>query len=130
MAGGRPSIYTPELIAKAQNYAENYADYGDLVPSIAGLACELGITRETCRAWGLDEDKQEFSVILDKIMKGQERKLINGGLKGDFNSPITKMMLTKHGYSDKVEQDNTSSDGSMSPSPTVIHLVAPSEVET
>jgi hypothetical protein len=25
------------------------------------------------------------------------------------------MMLTKHGYSDKVEQDLTSSDGSMTP---------------
>jgi hypothetical protein len=27
------------------------------------------------------------------------------------------MMLTKHGYSDKVENDHTSSDGTMSPKP-------------
>ena len=41
--------------------------------------------------------------------------LINGGLMGDFNASIAKVMMTKHGYSDKQEIDNTSSDGSMSP---------------
>jgi hypothetical protein len=39
--------------------------------------------------------------------------LLNNGLDGTFNPPITKMMLSKHGYSDKIEQDHTSSDGSM-----------------
>jgi len=37
----------------------------------------------------------------------QERKLICNGLMGDFNPAITKMMLTKHGYSDKMETDIT-----------------------
>ena len=33
------------------------------------------------------------------------------------------MMLTKHGYSDKVEQDHTSSDGSMTPKEIIIRAV-------
>jgi hypothetical protein len=88
---------------------------GDVVPSIAGLACVLGITRETCRAWGNDPEKAEFSAILLELAQRQERELLNNGLAGNFNAPITKMMLTKHGYSDKVETDHTSSDGTMTP---------------
>ena len=55
----------------------------------------------------------------------QERSLVRGGLEGKYNPAITKMMLTKHGYSDKVEQDLTSSDGSMSP--TRIEITAPDD---
>ncbi|WP_415843310.1 terminase small subunit [Xenorhabdus thuongxuanensis] len=47
-------------------------------------------------------------------------KLINKGLTGDFNSTIAKMMLTKHGYSDKQEIDHRSPDGSMSPAKIVL----------
>jgi hypothetical protein len=115
MPAGRPSIYTPELVKRARGYLTNYEDMGDKVPSIAGLACVLGVTRETCRAWANEPDKAEFSVILMELMQRQERALLNGGLGGDFNAPITKMMLTKHGYSDKVENDHTSSDNSMTP---------------
>lgn len=123
MAGGRPSIYTPELLAKARDYVENYADYGDLIPSIAGLACELKISRDTCHTWAKDEDKPEFSDIVRDISQYQERKLLSGGLSGDFNPTIAKLIMSKHGYSDKQEIDHTSSDSSMSP--TRIELVAP-----
>jgi len=37
------------------------------------------------------------------------------GLGGTMNAQITKLVLGKHGYSDKVEQDLTTSDGSMKP---------------
>ena len=125
MSGGRPTDYTPELLAKAWEYANGGWEFaGDLVPSVAGLACEIGVRRETCHAWAKDESK-EFSNILAKIAEQQERKLLNGGLGGDFNAPITKMMLTKHGYSDRVENDHTSSDGTMTPTRIVIEA-APS----
>jgi hypothetical protein len=111
VSGGRPTDYTPELVAKAWEYANGGWEFvGDLVPSVAGLACEIGVRRETCYAWAKDENK-EFSNILAKIAEQQERKLLNGGLAGDFNAPITKMMLTKHGYSDKIEQEIAGKDG-------------------
>ena len=115
MPAGRPTDYTPELIAKAWEYANGGWEAVDTVPTVAGLACELNISRDTCYEWGKDAQKPEFSDILSKIAQTQERTLVNNGLKGDYNAPIAKMMLTKHGYSDKTEVDNTSSDGSMSP---------------
>ena len=115
MPAGRPTDYTPELVEKAWAYANGgWAEVGDPVPSVAGLACEIGISRETCHAWAKDEAK-EFSDILKAIAKSQERQLVRGGLSNAFNSSITKMMMTKHEYSDRVETDHTSSDGSMTP---------------
>ncbi len=120
MTAGRPTVYGDNILKMARGYLTTFKDMGDVVPSIAGLACVLGVTRETCRAWGNDPDKAEFSAILGELAQRQERELLNNGLAGNFNAPITKMMLTTHGYSDRVEQDMTSSDGSMKPQQIII----------
>jgi hypothetical protein len=123
---GRPSEYTPEKLALARMYLEGgWQEQGDAVPQIAGLALAMGIERQTVYAWAKHEDKPEFLYIFTRVQALQERGLINNGLRGDFNPAIAKMMLTKHGYSDKHEVDNTSSDGSMSP--TRIEITAPDE---
>ena len=112
---GRPSQYTDELVSKAWDYVKGgWEIAGDRVPSVAGLACEIGIHRETCYDWAKQEDKV-FSDILKAIAQKQERELLNNGLDGTFNPPITKMMLSKHGYSDRVETDHSSKDGTMTP---------------
>lgn len=116
----RPTLYTKKLVKEAWKYVNGgWQEAGDPVPSVAGLACEIGVRRETCHAWAKDENK-EFSNILAEIAAIQERSLLRGGLHGDFNPSITKMMMTKHGYSDRVEQDHTSSDGSMRPTTVII----------
>ena len=104
---GRPTLYNDAILAKAKYYLDNYKSHGHVVPQIAGLARVLGVRRETLYAWAKEENKEEFSNILEEIMSEQEISLINGGLGGDFNSNITKMMLTKHGYSDRQEIDHT-----------------------
>lgn len=108
------------MIEMARRYIANHQDFDDPVPSVAGLACVLGVTRGTCYQWAKDETKPEFSHILDELAQKQERQLIKGGLIGEYNSPITKMMMTKHGYSDRMDSDLTSSDGSMTPAQVVI----------
>lgn len=119
MPAGRPTDYTRDTIFAAWQYAMGgWRDAGDKVPSVAGLACEIGVHRDTCYAWGRDPEKAEFSDILKKIAETQERELLNNGLGGVFNAPITKMMLSKHGYADAV--DNKSTDGSMSPPSRII----------
>jgi hypothetical protein len=122
-AGGRPTKYTPELLEECHRYLTDY----NTLPSIAGLAVRLGIARETLQAWARDNDKEEFSYIYTQLLAKQEDELIRNGLMGHFNASITKMILTKHGYSDKV--DATSSDGSMTPTsqPVTIRLVGPDE---
>jgi hypothetical protein len=107
MEVGRPTSYTPKIIKAAWDYANGgWITAGDKIPSVAGLSCEIGIHRDTCYAWA-KEDGNQFSDILKVIAQKQERELLNNGLSGEFNPPITKMMLSKHGYSDSVKQEVT-----------------------
>lgn len=108
MAGGRPTKYDAEVISLSNDYAENYKDYGDAVPSVVGLCAHINRSKSVVYEWIKDKDKTEFLDIYSKIQEGQERGLINGGLAGGFAPAVTKMLLTKHGYSDKTETDITS----------------------
>lgn len=124
MAGGRPTKYNQEMVDKSYEYIENYADYDDMIPSIEGLSEVLDVRRNTLYDWAKDEDK-EFSNILAKLLTKQQKVLINNGLSNTFNSAITKLVLGKHGFHDKVDTDLTSQGESMKP--TVIELVAKEE---
>ena len=110
---GRPTDYNEEMQAKADHYAQNWAEAGDSIPSVAGLACFLGVARATMHNWA--KEHPQFLGTLDSIKESQEREALNKGITGAFNATITKLVLANHGYADRVQQDNTSSDGSMSP---------------
>jgi len=104
MPGGRPSLYTSELLDKAREYLTAWEEDKDqVIPSIAGLALHIGVCRDTCHAWAKDEEKTEFSDIYRELMAKQELTLSNKGLSNEFSGMITKLMLTKHGLSDKQE---------------------------
>ena len=124
MAGGRPSSYSKDVLKKAKEYIDSFqTSTNEVVPSVVGLCQVINRAKSTVYKWRSEPDKQEFSDILERIEEKQQILLVNGGLLGDFNSNIAKMMLTKHGFSDKQEIDHQSSDGSMSP--TKIEIVAP-----
>jgi hypothetical protein len=124
--GGRPTKYTPELIEKAYEYLDVYNTVcGDVIPSVVGLCLYLDIRTSTAYDWAKQDEKKEFSDILAKCIQLQENKLVNGGLSNSMNSNIVKLVLGKHGYSDKQQVDHQSSDGSMSP--TKIEIVAPDD---
>lgn len=121
MAGGRPTSYDDEVIATANDYADNYKEYGDAVPSVVGLCAHINRSKSVVYEWIKDESKPEFLDIYNRIQEGQERGLINGGLAGGFAPAVTKMLLTKHGYSDKTETDITSGGEKLSaPTYTVV----------
>lgn len=110
---GRPSKYNDELQAKADEYVFKYSECGDVIPSRVGLCCYLGIGKVISYEW--ERIHPEFMNTLSNIETMQERIAVNSGLKGEFNSVITKLILANHGYSDKQAVDHTSSDGTMSP---------------
>jgi hypothetical protein len=115
---GRPTKYTPELLAKANEYLSVYTR---LIPSHQDLALYLGIADATLYRWA--DEKPEFKEILSRVKQTQFAVAMDGGLSNDMNASIVKLLMGKHGLSDKM--DNTSSDGSMSPTTvTRIELVA------
>lgn len=111
--GGRPTKLTDELIAKAEMYLVDYMSNEDIVPSVAGLSVYLDVAKSSIYKY--KSENARFSDTLERIESKQEQMLLKGGLMGDFNATITKLMMSNHGYSEKQQIDNTSSDGSMSP---------------
>ena len=89
-------------MAKAQAYLEGYwQELGHATPHLAGLATHLGVSRKTLYNWR--DANEEFLHILDSLMAVQESTLWNNGLNGTFQPTLVKLMLTKHGYSDRQE---------------------------
>lgn len=105
----RPTKYCKKVQEKADWYANGgYADCGDAVPSQAGLACELSVTRQTLVNW--KEKHPKFLDTLDTISITQERVSLSGGLRGELNSAIVKLLLANHGYTAKKELNHNVSD--------------------
>ena len=122
MKAGRPSLYNETTQAKADWYLLNYKDMGDRVPTAAGLAVYLGVSKVSLYEWAKHHDK--FSNTLSKLNAIQEYKLIQGGLGNEYNSTITKLMLANHGYSDKQELTHQGPGGG----PVEFIMVSPDEI--
>ena len=99
----RPTDYTEDLLDTAYDYVSNCPD---VVHTVVGLCLHIGIAKSTAYRW-IEEGKDEFKDIVDTVADLQEQKLVTNGLTNEFNASITKLMLTKHGYTDKVESTNT-----------------------
>lgn len=75
------------------------------LPTIEGLAVYLGIHKDTVYDW--EKKYPEFSDVTNALRGKQAKELINKGLSGDYNPIIAKLLLMKHGYTDKSEIDQT-----------------------
>lgn len=106
--------FTPEAVEAAKEYAAGgWRELGHIIPSVVGLAAHLDVTRRTLYTWATDFE--EFADIMERVSLNQELTLLNGGLGGTLQPMLSKLVLGKHGYSEKVETDHTSSDKTMTP---------------
>jgi len=121
---GRNTLYDPEFVTKGIEYADGgwKECEGHNIPSVAGFARILKVTRPTIYNWA--DDYPEFFDTLEFIKAEQEFVALNKGIIGEYVVPITKLVLHNHGYSDKAQTDVISSDGSVA-MPKAIRLVAP-----
>ncbi len=108
----RPTKYSDKIPAKVRKYMESYRDFEEVIPTLAGCARYIGISRDTLNEWRKHDDKKKLSDALDILEGHQEIELTNKGLLGIFNPTIAKLQLvTKHGYSDKLDQTHANPDG-------------------
>lgn len=118
----RPTDYNESILTRSIEYidscedvlesfisgqSENFTKYDQKlkvkIPTIEGLASYLKIHRSTLYAW--QKEHPEFSDIIEQLQQKQADRLLSNGLSGDYNSTIAKVLLTKHGYTDKQEID-------------------------
>ena len=114
--GGRPTRYTPELIEATHKYiATDWQAAGDAIPSVAGLSLAVGVPQSTL--YDLMHRYSEYRALIDQLLAVQQQRLLTNGLNGTFNPTIAKLILGRHGYSDKVDvqQDITSGGESLAP---------------
>lgn len=111
MAGGRPPKYGPEMAEKARAYFEDPKATFDMpIPSIGGLACFLGVARDTIYAWR--DEHEEFSDILKQGASWQEvhfsRRLAD---KDVATAGLIFTAKNVAGWRDKQEIEHTGKDG-------------------
>ena len=101
---GRPTKYSLETIEKAREYLDEWRKGNipdDVIPSIEGFSVYSEIPRRTIYDW--KSQHKDFSHILENVLSIQANTTINKGLIGKFNSNIAKLLLGKHGYSDRTD---------------------------
>lgn len=118
MTAGRPTIYNEEILEKTRQYILGCNDIQEdkehgiakqvNLPSIEGLAYELKINRDTIYTWR--KEKPEFSDIVEELLQKQAKCLLNNGLSGNYNQTIAKVILTKHGYREGIDQTTNDKD--------------------
>jgi hypothetical protein len=111
----RPVEYNQSYVENTKVYLESCEDTigenGRLIvklPSIEGLAVFLDINRTTIYDW--ESKYEEFSHIIEVLRGKQAEKLLNNGLSGAYNSTISKVILTKHGYREGIDQTTNDKD--------------------
>jgi hypothetical protein len=102
-------VYGEGILRKAKEYYDIYANGGKIgkfiVPTMEGYALYMSINTDTIYEWLKDTKKKEFSEITRMLQNLRAQMLQNEGLLGTWNSNITKLLLSKHGYSEKTEQE-------------------------
>lgn len=107
----RPTTYSAEVAEQAWSYLETFSEHGHAVPSVVGLCQVIKRPKSTVYDWAGDPEK-EFSDILSAINELQELVTFNKALTGEYNATIAKLLLGKHGYHDK-QDNNNNNTGSM-----------------
>lgn len=79
------------------------------LPSVEDLSIYLNVSRDSLYEWG--RVKPGFSDTLHKIEVKQKAILFEGGVLGEFNPMITKLILSNnHKMSDKLDSKTTIED--------------------
>ena len=99
---GRPPKWNRRMLGIVRKYAENSNEFGDKVPTVAGLAIQLGVSKFTLFHWA--EHTTELKQLLERLNTAQENILIQLAGTKQYSDAIAKLLLARHGY---VEEQRT-----------------------
>ena len=125
-AGGRPTLYTPEVIIEINKYLIEAVPQNMKIPTIEGIALRLGISRDTLYEWA--KQHKEFSDTLDKLKMMQKEALIETGIFGgkEINATIIALLLKVNHDMIETEKKIFSGDDK---SPLTITFVEDTQIE-
>ena len=103
---GRHCSYNEEHLSLARDYVNNWKQYG-AIPQIARLALHVGISKDCLYDWEKRPELGDFSDVCARVRMLQEGELVDGGLTRVYDSSLAKLMLMKHGYSEKQEVEHS-----------------------
>ena len=112
----KSSRYDAGLLEDIRRYIDHdWQASGEPVPTVAGLLCALQLPRSTF--YDLANKHEDVKQLLDRLLAIQESTLVSGSLKGTLNPSIAKLLLMRHGYSERIEQtvDHTTGGDKMQP---------------
>lgn len=103
----RPTKYDPAYCDALIEYAKSTEE---AVPTLEGFAASINVDPDTITNW--QSSHPEFFGAVKSAMGIQKVKLIDCGLKGDYNPAVTIFLLkNNHGMSDKLQQELTGANG-------------------
>jgi hypothetical protein len=90
---GRPTDYTPDIIAKLNKYLEEAIPQNMKIPTVEGIALKLGISKDTLYEWA--KIHPEFSDALGELKMKQKEALVEIGIFGgkEINATIVALLL-------------------------------------
>lgn len=110
LSAGQPTKYSKKIVSQCWKYLniarpskDEHGQLDEVIPSIEGLAFYINVRRSTIYNWLKDDNKPEFLDIVERIMEKQSKTLISGALSKVFDSKIAALLMTKHGYKDKID---------------------------
>jgi hypothetical protein len=89
-------VYGQWVLERTQVYRDRCAERDGPIPTLAGLAAELGVVEATVRRWAADETKEDFAFLVEMLARRQAHMLINRGLLGQLTTELEHRMCEAH----------------------------------
>lgn len=118
-----PKSSLPDALPLMEHYIHDngWSELGHAIPTVEGLSSYVGCSRQNVYLWA--DANEEVKELLNELSTLQGCILVNKGLLKEFDSPIVRLMLGQHGYSEKASVDHSSKDGTMTPQHPVYKIV-------